>query len=173
LNNYASNTLLVDETWRTAICNSTYFESVLNLKVPTLSSSTSAVNAVSNVSTAYRVFDGSLSTTWTNYVSSSNVPKPAWVQYDFGETVNVYFAKFYPAYNQGLRVKAYSLDVSTDGTNFDSMASGTLTNTSSLATTGVTHIVNASGNVFRLNITSTWETSMVVEELQFYGREDV
>lgn len=40
LNNYCSNTLLSDTTWCNAICNSTYFESVLNAKVPTMTSDT-------------------------------------------------------------------------------------------------------------------------------------
>ena len=40
LNNYASNTLLADSTWCEAICNSTYFESVLNVKVPKMTSNT-------------------------------------------------------------------------------------------------------------------------------------
>lgn len=39
-NNYASDTLLADPDWREAICNSTYFENVLNYKVPTMSSDT-------------------------------------------------------------------------------------------------------------------------------------
>ena len=39
-NNYASNTLLADATWCNAICNSEYFESVLNVKVPKMTSDT-------------------------------------------------------------------------------------------------------------------------------------
>lgn len=40
LNDYCSDTLLADSTWLNAICNSTYFESVLNVKVPTMTSNT-------------------------------------------------------------------------------------------------------------------------------------
>jgi hypothetical protein len=39
-NNYCANTLLDDATWCDAICNSTYFESVLNVKVPTMTGNT-------------------------------------------------------------------------------------------------------------------------------------
>ena len=46
LNNYASNTLLGDATWCSAICNSTYFESVLNVKVPTMTSATTPSGTV-------------------------------------------------------------------------------------------------------------------------------
>lgn len=37
---YCAEALLGDSTWLTAICNSTYFESVLNVKVPTMTSDT-------------------------------------------------------------------------------------------------------------------------------------
>lgn len=40
LNDYCANKLLANSTWRTAICNSTYFESVLNVKIPTMTSAT-------------------------------------------------------------------------------------------------------------------------------------
>lgn len=40
LNNYCANTLLADEDWLEGICNSEYFESVLNYKIPTLTSDT-------------------------------------------------------------------------------------------------------------------------------------
>lgn len=39
-NNYCADTLLSDSTWLNAICNSSYFESVLNVKVPTMTSNT-------------------------------------------------------------------------------------------------------------------------------------
>lgn len=40
LNNYCANKLLADSTWLEAICNSPYFEKVLNVKVPTMTSNT-------------------------------------------------------------------------------------------------------------------------------------
>ena len=39
-NDYCAESLLSDSTWLTAICDSTYFESVLNVKVPTMTSNT-------------------------------------------------------------------------------------------------------------------------------------
>ena len=39
-NDYCANKLLANSTWCNAICNSTYFESVLNVKVPTMTSNT-------------------------------------------------------------------------------------------------------------------------------------
>lgn len=78
LNDYCANKLLANSTWRTAICNSTYFESVLNVKVPTMTSNTapygtaSANSAVSGFE-AYKMFDKSTSTYWgVNNASAGN-----------------------------------------------------------------------------------------------------
>lgn len=40
LNDYCADTLLANTTWRGAICSSTYFENVLNVKIPTMTSAT-------------------------------------------------------------------------------------------------------------------------------------
>ena len=67
LNNYASNILLADSDWLEAICNSTYKESVLNVKVPTMTSNTTPSGTASQSSTysddvntygAWKAFDG-------------------------------------------------------------------------------------------------------------------
>lgn len=56
LNDYCANKLLADSTWRTAICNSTYFENVLNVKIPTMTSATAPSGAVTG-STPYPGWD--------------------------------------------------------------------------------------------------------------------
>lgn len=71
-NNYASNTLLGNSTWLNAICNSTYFESVLNVKVPTMTSDslpsgTCAADSISSAETAsYKAFDNDATTFWSS-----------------------------------------------------------------------------------------------------------
>ena len=75
LNNYCANTLLADSTWLNAICNSTYFESVLNVKVPTMTSN----NTPSGLcfvwqqyeNQAYYVFDGN-DTTYSRCVLATS-----------------------------------------------------------------------------------------------------
>lgn len=68
-NNYAADTLLANNAWVSAICNSTYFESVLNAKVPVMTSATSPSGEVI-VSTfisgfdGYKAFDGNTSDSW-------------------------------------------------------------------------------------------------------------
>lgn len=90
-NNYCADKLLADSTWRTAIINSTYFESVLNVKVPTMTSNTTpdGVAIVGNDDTqnalAFKAFDGNDSTANTY----SNAANHHACGYDFGMSVAV------------------------------------------------------------------------------------
>lgn len=56
LNDYCADTLLADTTWRGAICSSTFFENVLNVKIPTMTSSIAPSGAVTG-SSPYVGFD--------------------------------------------------------------------------------------------------------------------
>ncbi len=76
LNNYASNTLLADSTWLNAICNSAYFNKVLNTSNPTMTSNTTPAGNLASVSdayesVAYQIFDNNDTTKW---LSMSNNP---------------------------------------------------------------------------------------------------
>lgn len=50
LNDYCADTLLADTTWRGAICSSAYFENVLNVKIPTMTSATAPSGEVTGSS---------------------------------------------------------------------------------------------------------------------------
>ena len=52
--NYCADTLLSDSTWCNAICDSTYFESVLNDKIPTMTSNTTPSGTVTASTTDSR-----------------------------------------------------------------------------------------------------------------------
>lgn len=89
LDDYCSAALLADSTWLSAICSSTYFESILNVKVPTMTSNNTPsgeVTSSSNHSTtaAYSAFDKS-TPYWMPAVGSSN----SWIRYEFDEPVCV------------------------------------------------------------------------------------
>lgn len=56
LNDYCADTLLANTTWRSAICSSTYFKSVLNVKIPTMTSATAPSGKVTG-STPYPGWD--------------------------------------------------------------------------------------------------------------------
>jgi hypothetical protein len=88
-NNYCANTLLSDSTWLNAICNSTYFESVLNVKVPTMTSNTTPSGKVTY----------SQATTYTS--------NPAWMAFDNNDST-------YCAFEQTSYVSNYLGYVFTD-----------------------------------------------------------
>lgn len=94
LNDYCSDTLLADSTWLSAICNSTYFESVLNVKVPTMTSATTPSGEVISTANwsqnpAYQAFDNNMSTqgTMANAEVGSNVA--TYIGYIFTSNVAV------------------------------------------------------------------------------------
>lgn len=90
-NDYASNLLLSDEDWLEGICNSEYFEDILNIKVPTMTSATAPSGEVitsSNVSgfDGYKAFDNNASTSWR---VNSNVLNGSYIIYHFTSQVRV------------------------------------------------------------------------------------
>lgn len=94
-NDYCADTLLSVSTWLNAIRNSTYFERVLNVKIPTMTGSTSpygevnASSVYSSAQAAYMAFDSIVSTEW----SASNGGVNEYVSYTFTTPVKVYLAK--------------------------------------------------------------------------------
>ena len=88
LNNYCANALLDDDTWLESICNSAYFESVLNAKVPTMTSNTTpegVCSASSEMRPAYYGFKGADTEGY-----HSNAGLPQWLQYEFTTAIPVF-----------------------------------------------------------------------------------
>lgn len=91
-NNYCADTLLADATWLNAIISSAYKESVLNVKVPTMTSDTTpsgvaSASSVLNPSVyAYMAFNQSDDTSW----GSAEDINDQWVEYEFPSPVKLY-----------------------------------------------------------------------------------
>lgn len=91
-NDYCSDTLLDNSTWASAICDSTYFENVLNVKVPNLSTDSASVINDAHVYSTYGA--------WYVFNSSANGKNQSWASakasgtnfagYSFNENVKVY-----------------------------------------------------------------------------------
>ena len=173
-NNYCSNKLLANSSWSTAICNSTYFKSVLNTKVPTMTSNTTpsgTASATDHYSTndAYLAFDNNASTSWLS-ASTSATSTDKSLMYDFGSQVLIKKAVISPLYDvNGAHVKDYSID-GYDGSSWTSLASGTCPD----ADTDTTVIIpnnTTKYSKFRLRVTSFYNGNYVcVKQMQFYGR---
>lgn len=186
LNNYASNTLLADSTWCSAICNSTYFESVLNVKVPTMTSNTTpsgvcSANAEFSTSyQAYKAFDNDSTTSWTPGTVTSTNPNTGWIQYDFGTTKVCNMVK----------AKAWTGDdiwtsVIVSGSNDNSNFTPLFESTEPISALNPSEHIFTFGNntayrYYRLTITSYRNggttgnyTEPIISEMQFYGRADI
>lgn len=183
-NNYCANTLLDDATWCDAICNSTYFESVLNVKVPTMTSNTtpSGECITSNEQPAYRAynaFDSSVySTIWATVNGHTT---NEYVGYDFGSAVKVsrvgiinscYNSAYY---NQG--VQDFEIKGSDDNSTWHSVYTGKATQATSTSQTFEYFDFN-SDDAYRYWIILCKNNygasdAIVINQLQFYGRKDI
>lgn len=167
LNNYCSNALLNVNDWCTAICNSTYFESVLNAKVPTMTSNTTPSGVCSasgegDEQLAYMAFDGA-----SDFWSTKSTTAPVWVQYEFAQNTHVYLAEVQFMY--------YASSSTVQIQKSDSTA---ISNSVTISGTTKTKIPVNGGDwkAYRMYVSAQSHSSTytgVCQMLQFYGREDV
>ena len=169
---YCSNALLSNATWAEAICNSEYFEEVLNVKVPKMTSNTapsgecsaSSVNTISNHIT-YHAFDNNDSTFW----SSANNGIPAWIKYKFPNKVCVRKAKIKPLIDGGTHCKDFVIQGSNNDSNWTDLYSGTNPNGSDADI--VVNFTNSNKyQYYRCYMPNSYTRYCALTSLQFYGR---
>ena len=177
LSNYCSNTLLADEDWCIAICNSTYFESVLNVKVPTMTSNTTPSGtcfASNNGSNAYKAFDRVLVNSGTNAWEPPDNSTNNRVGYDFGSNKRIFIAEvtmYDPNSSESFYVHAQS---SLDGSNYNELDAFTYTSTGQKTSKVYFDSTARYFSVFcASNMHTPGRTPTYFVEIQFYGREDV
>ena len=179
--NYASNTLLDDTDWRKGICNSDYFESVLNVKVPTLSADNvkASASSVSGSNGAWKAFDGNSSTSWQ--ANTSGGTQTGWIQYNFDTPIKIYKTVTQNYYGTGSllqTINSIELSGSSDGgSSFTPIQSDTVNY--SVSSGFVSIIINnpVAYEIIRNTYSTTQPTSTAsnpaITEVQFYGRQDV
>lgn len=180
LNNYCANTLLGDSDWCEAICNSTYFESVLNVKVPTMTGNTTPSGEVSasNYETQYggrppyHAFDNNVSATnWATIVNTTS----GWIQYMFTSSVCIKAVNIFTDY----RVKNFKIQASND--NFVSDTHDIYTgicnnNTSPTNNRFSMYTSDTDYQYWRVQVENIYSgafNNVSINEIQFYGRADV
>lgn len=180
LNNYCANTLLANSTWLTAICNSVYFESVLNVKIPTMTSNNTPeglcyMDTPLGGGQIYQAFDGNPSTYAMGYQSGG--PAAAWlyIGYVFAEPMRLVMARAYTnvySYYSGFAVQS--------GNSKEDLVTLTAISTTGIGTKDVKAIfLNSSERTtYRaLLYENKGQTGSYfypdVSELQFYGRKDI
>lgn len=172
LNNYASNTLLADSTWCSAIFGSTYKESVLNVKAPAMTSNNTPSGYIASALTevqsaeAYCAFNGNDSDYW----APSNTNLPTWVQIKFPSNVDIYGFGL-KATNANRVPSSYSISDSTNGSDFTTLYSDN-SQPQSVMDKLQTFSEKATAQYFRMTISAVHQY-IGVFELQFYGRADI
>ena len=175
LNNYASNTLLGNATWKTAICNSAYFESVLNVKVPVMTSDNTPSGECSSSSVysasypAWKAFDGDDN---TFFIMGSQVIGD-YIRYKFARAVKLFYAKYHSNIKKRSSI-TYKIQGSNNASDWVDLK--TIVSTSSVNYDWFDDIFDVVGTYLYCQITISAIVSgesINFSTLQFYGRADV
>lgn len=177
LYNYCANTLLADETWCNAICNSAYFESVLNAKVPTMTSGTAPSGRVLVSSEGSQTYEkGYLAFSDASGYWASTGGATQYIGYMFTSAVSVHKVTYLNRPSiAGPKVAKFQ--VSADGTTWTDI--GDFPNCSTANTTYTATYTNSTKCAyFRIYITQSNYTYASIQyslaqRIQFYGRSDV
>lgn len=179
LNNYASNTLLADSDWLTAICNSTYFESVLNVKVPTMTSNTTPSgtcfgSTIRGSNDYYKSFNDVDNDGWQCATSDSF--STANVGYEFATSQVIKCLMLNTdEYSGGNRVTSFQLQGSDDRNSWSDIGSTeSRPSTTARCITKTPYLNNTPYKALRVRfLNGVGITYLNVSEIQFYGRVDV
>lgn len=186
LNDYCSNKLLSNSIWLNAICSSTYFENVLNSKVPTMTSATAPSGAVSQSGifenqsnyAGWKAFDGSNSTRWLAARSSSTSPTN-YIQYMFVDPIMVkkIHLDFTTTWGATSHITSIKLQGSNDGSTFEDLQEFTtiayptadLIVSAAIGTSKYIRLQFTGYNASGSSIANGY--SIALTTCQFYGRE--
>lgn len=181
-NNYCANTLLADATWCNAICNSEYFESVLNVSVPTMTSNTTPEGEciASGVSAGaiWKAFRNTYTTSddgnyWQSEVNSSHV----WIGYVFESPVTIksYLQRRTYAAANTRDIYTVHIQSSNDGISWNNISDLiTVNNSSANAKTSANFASNITPcRYYRIYEESGVTAGKLLTQVQFYGRKDV
>lgn len=178
-NDYCSITLLANSTWRNAICNSTYFESVLNVKVPQMTSNTSpsgeafASSAYNATYAAWKAFDRNKTASGYYWSTASGQITNQYLGYIFNKTVGIYKVEITNADTAGRNVKDFVVQYKDSNNTWVSNTDSTFENPSTIVVTSSYILLpDATSNSWRIFIQSNHGDSSEINvfELQFYGR---
>lgn len=179
LNNYCANKLLADSTWFTVICNSTHFEKVLNVKVPTMTSNTSPSGEAIADSRfisgeafyAYKAFDGDNNTCWCNARGNTG-----YIGYKFPKKVCVNKLSLITNSDENApyTIKDFDIYGSDNGTDWSTpIYSGTKTSATKLSKQDFNINNNKSYLYYKVQAKNTHNGAYTtIGTVQFYGREE-
>lgn len=180
LNNYCTNTLLADADWLDGIANSEYIDSVLNVKVPTMTGNTTPSGTCfgsanhSADSAYYRPFNNtpSASSDATQRWYSGGGQATAYLGYIFTKETVVKAWKFKTGYSN-LTPRTIQLQGSNDGTTWENI-DNVKTMPSTERTVISNKVINETAYLrYRFYMASSYSNGYLTHFCNFYGREDV
>jgi len=177
LNNYASNTLIDDSTWLTAIAESAYIESIMNVKVPTMTSATAPSGqafASSEYSSNYgwKVFDNNDTTYWNPTQNAVN----NYIGYTFTSAKTIKCARVYAQGNSDTG-RTFTIQATSNNTWDTNLGTLTIPKSTANLTYNVALENDTAFTSYRffcadkLYVASNYMFRAYT--IQFYGREDV
>ncbi len=176
---YCANKLLADSTWIEAICNSAYFEKVLNVKVPTMTSNTAPSGQAiadseypdGDLFYAYKAFDGDDSSPWCNARGNTG-----YIGYKFPKKVRVNKLCLITSndINSPYTIKDFDIYGSDNGTDWSTpIYSGTKTSSTKLSKQNFNINNNKSYLYYKVQAKNTHNGAYTtIGTVQFYGREE-
>lgn len=175
LDDYCAERLLADSTWLTAICNSTYFESVLNVKVPTMTSNVTpsgtafADSEATTNEAAWKAFDGNDDTQWTTTIKSAS---SCYIGYTFPNDVKIYVGEIYNRHDsvEGTKYGIRTCKLQAQINNVWSDISDTLTINQNAKTKFLINSERSYANYKIQVLTNYGKDRVSVATIQFYGR---
>jgi len=175
---YCANALLSDSTWCEAIAESEYFESVLNVKVPTMTSNTTpsgivTANDYTSGYEPYRVFSSnSISTQGWSAMTTTN----GWVAYEATFPMRINKVDIVPWVGDATGVKDFKIQgYDSDSGTWEDIYSDTVQSASAPSHNYYSFTNNKRYSKHRLYIFNSYRVgggNIILNKLQFYGRAD-
>ena len=173
---YCCSKLLSNETWASAICDSAYFEYILEALIPKMTSNTTPSGVViysteySSQYSAYRSFDGNSSTWWVPTANATN----NYIGYkrDDLEIVKKIVINFHL---EGSVSRTFKVQASVNGTdNFEQIATFNTVSgqTKVIVDLSTNTTVYKAIRIFCSSTIATANDLIVPVEMQFYGRHE-
>ena len=176
---YVDDTVLNSDIWINYIYDSQYFEHIFSKLIPTLCQDDSHIitngsNYVRDVAPLWRLFDNDSNTVYQMYdVNSTSFTSGKYVGYSFDDTVTI--RRIYFEFSTNCSVEGghqtKSIQISEDGTNFNTIKSIPITHMQVLDEPFV--IINSTYNIKAIRIyveSGAYAHSLNDYELQVYGR---
>lgn len=177
LNNYCSNSLIAVSDWINAIANSVYIESVLNVKAPVMTGTTTPSGEVLYSTTygstydGWKAFDGNPATEWA---SASTNYQNQYIGYDFKRSVKIsaFMIQNTPQSGVGSSYPFKDFKLQKYTNDWADVQSYTNPSGVGVKTMFVTNNPIESEK-FRVYGNAYGKALVSAAEIQFYGREDV